>query len=195
MSAQQHLTPLSDADYAAAALRLRCDRAAIKAVAQVEAPRGGFCPDNFPTTLFEGHKFSRFTQGMYDRSHPTISHRRATRAHYGDTWQAERARLDQAIALDREAALKSASWGKFQIMGFNYGAAGFGTIQAFVNAMCVSEARQLAAFVTLILEWSLDDELRLHRWGDFARRYNGPAYRQGHYDVKLAAAYRKLTEE
>jgi hypothetical protein len=175
-------------DYLAAANRLRCDVAAVKAVCEVEAPKGGFFPDGTPTTLFEGHKFHAFTDGRFSETHPEISYESWTREHYGD-WRREKERLAEAIALDREAALKSASWGKFQIMGFNHKAAGFLRVQAFVNAMYESEGAQLQAFVNFVLHEKLDDELRDRRWADFARKYNGPGFKANRYDTKLAAAF------
>jgi hypothetical protein len=179
-------------DYLKAANRLKCDVAAIRAVCEVEAPKGGFFPDGTPTTLFEGHKFSAFTDGRYDESHPEISYESWTREHYGD-WKREKERLDEAVRLDREAALKSASWGKFQIMGFNHAAAGFATVQAFVNAMYAGEPAQLDAFVSFVLHEKLDDELRDKRWAAFAARYNGPGYKKNAYDIKLAKAFDKFS--
>jgi hypothetical protein len=179
-------------DFARAANALNCEVAAIQAVCEVEAPKGGFFPDGTPATLFEGHWFSNFTNSVYDKTHPTISYPRWTRKHYGN-WTREKERLAQAIALDREAALKSASWGKFQIMGFNYVAAGFKTLQSFVNAMHRSEGAQLDAFICFIKHEKLEDELREHRWADFARKYNGPGYAANQYDVKLAQAYRDFS--
>lgn len=67
---------LTDADFASAARTLRVSVPAIKAVAQVESPRGGFLPDGRPTLLFEAHIFGRLTGHRYNRSHPGISSRR-----------------------------------------------------------------------------------------------------------------------
>ena len=47
--------------------------------------------------------------------------------------------MGEAAHLNRIAALKSASWGKFQLMGFNYKLCGFNSLQAFVNAMYKNE--------------------------------------------------------
>ena len=49
-------------------------------------------------------------------------------------------RIDKAMALNTKAALESASWGRFQIMGFNYQNAGFAAVETFINAMFESEA-------------------------------------------------------
>jgi hypothetical protein len=179
-------------DYLGAANRLRCDVAAVRAVCEIEAPKGGFFPDGTPTTLFEGHKFHAFTEGRFSEAHPETSYESWTREFYGD-WKREKERLAKAITLDRPAALKSASWGKFQIMGFNHAAAGFSDLQKFVNAMYRSEAAQLEAFVDFVIHEKLDDELRERRWADFARRYNGPGYRVNRYDIKLAQAFERFS--
>lgn len=174
-------------DYLRAANRLRCDVAAVRAVCEVEAPRGGFLDNGQVTILFERHKFSQFTEGRYDESHPDISNPEP--GGYGPAGQHQHDRLAKAVALDRDAALKSASWGKFQIMGFNHAAAGFPNLQHFINAMHKSEGAQLNAFVDFVLSQKLDDELREQRWADFARRYNGPGFKANQYDTKLAAAF------
>lgn len=177
---------LTEVDFVRAANVLRCDVAAIRAVCQVEAPGGGFLADGRPRILFERHQFSKRTTGRWDASNPDISNRQRG-GYLGGA--AEHDRLARAAALDRDAALQSASWGRFQIMGFNHEACGFDTLQAFINAMYRSEGDQLDAFVGFIQSEGLADELRDRRWTDFARRYNGPDFAANRYDTKLAAAY------
>lgn len=181
---------LSEQDFERAAKSIGCEVAAIKAVCQVEAPNGGFLPDGRPTILFERHKFSQFSGGKFDASNPDISNPKA--GGYGAAGANQHERLGRAAVLDRDAALKAASWGKFQIMGFNFGAAGFKDLQSFINSMYRSEGAQLDAFVAFIKTEGLADELRDRRWADFARRYNGPSYAINRYDTKLAAAYAAL---
>lgn len=182
---------LTEQDFESAAATLGCSVAVIKAVCQVEAPRGGFLPSGEPTILFERHQFSKRTGRKFDISHPHISNPKPGGYKGGQT---EHDRLAEACALNREAALESASWGKFQIMGFNYAPAGFGSLQAFINAMYQSEGRQLDAFVSFIQHEGLASFLRERRWADFARRYNGPNYAINSYDTKMAAAHKQLTE-
>jgi hypothetical protein len=179
-------------DFVDDAALIGCEVEAVRAVAEVESSGSGFCPDGFPKTLFEGHYFSRLTQHRFDASHPTISYPKWTRQFYGKTWQAERERLNIAISLDRTAALQSASWGMFQVMGANHATCGFKTVQQFVNAMCKGANEQLAVFTTFVIESGLADELRDRRWADFARHYNGPGYAQNNYDKKMDQKYRKL---
>ena len=182
---------LTEDDFQQAAQVLSCEPAAIKAVCAVEAPKGGFNPDDSPATLFEGHKFYQFTGGKFAYQAPDLCFKTWTRAFYGKTWQAEKERLDRACKLDREAALKSASWGKFQIMGFNHHLVGFDTVQKFVNAMYAGEGEQLQAFCRYVLTAGLAFALRRHDWAGFARGYNGAAYADNDYDGKMARAYAK----
>lgn len=178
-------------DYVDDAERLGCEVAAIRAVAEVESGGAtGFNPDDTPKTLFEGHYFHKLTKGKYDETNPTISYSKWTRQFYGKTWQAEQARLQEAMDLDRNAALMSASFGTFQVMGANFAVCGFRTIQQFVNAMYTGSNEHLAAFTEFVIENGLQDELIDHRWDDFARIYNGPGQVPLYAD-KLAKAYEK----
>lgn len=182
---------LTEQDFVDAAGKLGCSVAAIKAVCIVEAPRGGFLPSGEPTILFERHQFSKRTGRKFDMDHPHISNPKPGGYKGG---QAEHDRLAEAAALDRDAAMESTSFGKFQIMGFNYAPAGFEALQAFINAMYESEGRQLDAFVSFIQHEGLAVFLRNHQWAAFAKRYNGANYSINSYDTKLAAAYNELTE-
>lgn len=182
---------LEERDFVAAAFVLECDVAAVKAVCEVEAPRGGFV-DGQCVTLFEGHIFHRYTKGKYDAVAPTLSYPKWTREFYGKDQREESLRLTRACLLDGTAARMSTSWGRFQIMGFNFALAGFTDLDSFVAAMKRSEKDQLDAFVQYVLHMHLNDELQSLRWDDFARLYNGPEYQKNHYAEKLSSAYRKF---
>lgn len=177
--------PLTDADFERAARAIGCTVAAVRAVNDVES-RGGFFADSRPKILYERHIFSRQTNRKFDAAHPSIANP-SSGGYIGGP--AEYDRLAKAIALDRTAALKSASWGAFQIMGFNHKAAGFADVEAFVKAMASGQGAQLDAFVKFIKANSLDDELIRRDWAGFARGYNGPDYAKNKYDIKLAAAF------
>jgi hypothetical protein len=168
-----------------AAKALGCPVAAVRAVLDVES-RGGFLSDGRPKILFERHYFCRLTGGKYNQSNPDISNSQWGGYKGG---AAEYDRLARAIKLDRDAALRSASWGAFQIMGDNYKACGFNGVEDFVKAMVAGEPEQLEAFVNFVKKSMLSDELGRLDWAGFARGYNGPAYKTNKYDVKLAAAY------
>lgn len=176
-------------DYRRAAARLGCEPEAVQAVAMVESSGSGFNPDGTPKTLFEGHHFHRLTGGRFSSSNPTLSFPKWTREHYGRGWKDEWARLQGAMSLDPDAAMMATSWGKFQIMGFNFSACGYTKLFDFVQAMRESEGKHLDAFVGFIESKGLADELRDLRWADFARSYNGSGYAANQYDQKMATAY------
>lgn len=181
---------LSERDFARAARVLGCDVPAIQAVAEVESRGDGFLPSGRLKVLFEGHIFHRYTKGLHDAHHPTLSFPKWSKAFYlgGEReWE----RVEAAKALNARAALLSTSWGRFQIMGFNHVACGFGSVEQFVDAMAASEGAQLDAFVAFVRHTHLDAPLREARWADFAKGYNGPGYAQNAYDVKLAQAHAK----
>jgi len=176
--------PLTPEDFARAADALGCSAAAVRAVVEVES-KGGFLPDARPRILFERHKFSGFTHGRWDADHPAISNP-TPGGYLGGAREYDR--FGQAIALDREAALKSASWGAFQLMGFNHALAGYPDVASFVAAMVSGHAAQLDAFVTFAKASGLAAALAAQDWPAFARGYNGPAYTRFAYDEKIAAA-------
>lgn len=183
---------LNQIDYFRAAEILQCEPAAVYAVREVESSGSGFFPDGRPVILFEAQIFSMLTGHQFDFTHPNISSPIWNRALYKGG-MLEYDRLKQAKQLNEEAALKSASWGLFQIMGMNHRACGYPDVFSFVKAMFESEANHLMAFVTFIKANQLDDELRDRRWTDFAKVYNGPGYAQNQYDAKLEQAYLKYS--
>jgi len=192
---------LTEADFVTAAKLLKCDVAAIKAVAEVESAGNGFLSDGRVKILFEGHQFFKFTNGAFAQGHPTICYKKWTKNHYTKGPNAdvrgagELARLEQAMALNRSAALMAASYGKFQIMGFNFPICGFSNVEDFYDAMKLSEGSQLQAFCHYVIGNAIDDELRNHQWADFARHYNGKEYKKNKYDTKLAAAHAKYSKQ
>jgi hypothetical protein len=103
-----------------------CDRLGVKAaeiwaVLTVETMGSGFLPDRRPQILFERHIFRRETDGAFDATAPEVSSPAA--GGYGALGAHQYDRLGQAIRLDRQAALRSTSWGIGQVMGFNAGRA------------------------------------------------------------------------
>lgn len=183
---------LTNADFCRAAARLKCEVAAIKAVSFVESRGNGFYSDGFPVILFERHIFRKYTQGRYNRSHPHLS---GPAGNYGAAGQNQRKKFNEAFALNPEAAMKSCSWGKFQIMGFNHDVCGFSSVGAFVDAMKESEGRHLDAFVQFVISNNLARFLRALAWASFAKGYNGAGYAKNYYDTKMASAYARFSKE
>lgn len=176
---------LTQLDFEMAAAALSVEISAIIAVDKVESRGKGFLESGEPIILFERHLFKKYTGGKYDLTHPDISGKAGN--YNGD----QHKKLARAAALDREAALKSASWGRFQILGVNHKLAGFDKLQDFINAMYRSEKDQLVAFVNFLKNTGLDKPLRRLDFREFAKGYNGPGYAKNKYDVKLREEYEK----
>lgn len=200
-----------------AADRLNCHVETIQAIAKVEAgPNGAFLDSGEPVILFEPHKFSAHTNHQFDghrfipfmgdgfalKADPEFKDLTANRAYkwmyisfpvwkpgwYGPTSK-QHLRLQAAIRLDRDAALKSCSWGLYQLMGFNHKRCGHETIQSFVNAMYRSVDDHLDALVSFVLSSpKLTKAVRNRDAKSFARTYNGPEYAKNQYDRKLIEA-------
>lgn len=157
------------------------------AVVSVETSGCGFLPDRRPKILFERHKFSALTGGKFDASHPDIS--QPTAGGYGESGANQYNRLGEALLLDETAALQSASWGLGQIMGQNFRAAGFGSVQEMVTAIIESEDKQLLAMARFLKTSLLAQSLAQRDWPSFARGYNGANYAANNYDGKLGHFY------
>jgi N-acetylmuramidase len=186
---------VSDDDYRAAATTLGVEVEAIKAISQVETKQAAFDNIGRPTLLFERHYFHRFTSGQYDASHPMISNPASAGAGEYGPFSCQYRKLEEAYSLDRDAALSSASWGRFQIMGANYHRAGFSTVGTFILAITRSEAAHLTTFVSYVLSHSsMLEALRKKDWVGFAKRFNGPGYQKNDYDRLMQRAYDRLVE-
>lgn len=188
---------LTDADFTLVASLLDCEATALKAVQRVETGgRGGFFAPGKPAILFEGHIFwnqlkkRELRPEDYVQGHEDILYPQWEKSHYRGG-PSEYERLEQARQIHPEAADASASWGMFQIMGFNYAACGESTVASFVQSMCESECKQLLLSARFIRRSGMLPALQQKNWTEFARRYNGPAYAQNQYDQKLAATYEK----
>lgn len=180
--------------YTSAAWLLMAEPRAMKAIAQVEAgPQGAFLPDGRPVVLFERHIFHRLTAGRFDHDAPDLSNEKPTPpGGYGSSLS-QHERLGRASELDRAAALKSASWGLFQIMGFHHERCGYPNIQRFVNAMYRSADDHLRALVGFLRsDERLVDAIRGRNWIVFARLYNGVGFAASKYDQRIAEAYDRL---
>lgn len=188
---------LTEEDFALVAKLLDVEVAALKAVQKVETGgRGGFFAPGKPAILFEGHIFwsqlkkKGIDPQKYVAGNEHILYPKWEKGHYkGGVGEYDR--LEQARKIDKEAADASASWGMFQIMGFNYAACGESNVQGFVRSMMESECKQLILSGRFIKQAGMLSALQSKNWAEFAKKYNGPAYAQNKYDEKLAEAYKQ----
>lgn len=189
-------------DLQQAADRLGVPLASVMAVNQVESRGEGFAANGRPVILFERHvmharlQANGLSEGEADAlaaKQPALVNRKAG-GYVGGT--AEHQRLAQAQQIHAVAAMESASWGLFQIMGYHWQRLGYFDAQHFADTMALSEAAQLDAFVSFIeTDPALHKALKGRKWAEFARRYNGPNYARNLYDVKLARAYAQFAGE
>jgi hypothetical protein len=188
----QNPMPLTKADIEQVAEKLTLVPAAVGAVYDVESSGRGFHPKTLlPIILYEPHVFHRLTDGAFSKDHPEVSYQHWGDKPYPTSQDGRYAQLLLAFTLAPDAALQSASYGLFQIMGFNWKPCGESDVLAFVLDQGHGEAAQLNSFAAYIRSQKLDDDLREGRWADFARQYNGPSYATNFYDQKLKAAYQK----
>lgn len=196
---------LRNNDLVKAAERLDVPLASVYAVNEVESNGKGFLDNGKPVILFERHiMFRQLATARNDGDDPAELKRHADQlatanpalvnpkpgGYVGGT--AEHQRLAMARMIDDTAALESASWGGFQIMGFHWKRLGYSSVQDFVAAMSAGESQQFDAFVRFIeTDPALHKALKARKWADFAKLYNGPDYQRNLYDVKLQRAYER----
>ena len=183
--------PLSQQGIDAATARLEVGGAEIWAVLTVETSGCGFLPDRRPKILFERHIFHRETNGKFDATAQDVSNQ--TGGGYGAGGAHQYERLARAVALDRRAALRSASWGLGQVMGFNAESVGFASVEHMVQEMAESEDTQLRAMLEFVRNNGLHRAMQQHAWRTFARGYNGSDFEQNEYDKKLDRAFTRLS--
>ncbi|MFO1151020.1 MAG: N-acetylmuramidase domain-containing protein [Alsobacter sp.] len=178
----------TDNGIAKAAAKIGCEEAALRAVVEVEARGSGFDAQGRPKALFEPHRFYALLSGA--KRARAVKQGLAyvkwgTKPYSRNSYD----RIIAACAIDGEAALKATSWGLGQIMGENYRAAGFTSVQAMVTAFQASEDAQLMGMAAFIKSKGLDSALKALDWRTFAKGYNGAGYAKNAYHSKLARAY------
>jgi hypothetical protein len=221
---------LTKQDFEVAANSIGCNLAVIQMFHEVESAGNGYLNEPGQSSrlkiLFEGHQFWKQLveagADPYDAlsKYPAMKnvlYKKWTREHYVGGAK-EWTRMSKAIALCKDIgikeiyALNSASYGAFQIMGFNAELAGYFDAQEMITEFNNGgEAEQLMGFVNYIKSINLDDDLILmSQVTDYAiikkicaviaKAYNGPGYKgnpattNDDYDLKLFNAYLKFSK-
>ncbi len=212
---------VSDAAFTQVATLLAVKESYVRAIAEVESAGESFLKDGRVKILFERHWFYRklkealvaskdtrvlvaarlkipqltgpdsvgvLLTGM-TKYYSSICH--PDRGGYeggGAEWD----RLNMAMDFDIEAACQSASYGGYQIMGFNCKASGFANAKDMMIRMAESESAQFLAVGNFIkANPTMHAALKTGNWAGFASAYNGSAYKENHYDTKLDKAEAK----
>lgn len=190
---------ITDKMYDKLASQLQIDFAVLKAFAIVESKGEGFINDTEPTILFERHWFYKLagpqTKGLRCPGLPKSSSLISwpSPGGYGK-FSHQHTKLEFAVkCMYRIQALKSCSWGAFQIMGVNHKRAGYANVQVFVNDMYKGVEYHLQAFGAFI-----KSDPRLHAackrrdYGTMADLYNGLAH--DHYDLKISSTVEQIEQ-
>lgn len=170
------------------------EAAALLAIAEVESGGRAFAlvdGRREPLIRFEGHYFDRLLDDadrMLARAKGLASPTPGAVANPAS--QAGRWRLlDEAMRVDRAAALQSVSWGVGQVMGAHWRALGYGSIEALVAEARAGVGGQIRLMLRFVEINGLAKTIKAHNWAAFARAYNGAGYRVHRYDSRIAAAY------
>ncbi|GGF26725.1 N-acetylmuramidase family protein [Hymenobacter cavernae] len=174
---------ITQEDLVQAAKDLGLEVEVMMAIARQESHGGGFFADGRPKILFERHKMYQHLRAeghdpvALAKKYPDIVNK--AQGGYGKE-SVQYDKLERARKLDEEAALESASWGRFQIMGENYKNL-YATPQEMEKAMRESEKQQLAFFVAFLRKKAggkLITALKNHQWETVALYYNGKFWKK-----------------
>lgn len=153
------------------------DPALIKAFIDVEGSGSGF--DKYTGKIkiqFEPHHFKKHTGIKIDNG--------------VEGQEQEYKAFNEAFKISPTKAMLCTSWGIMQVMGFNFKASGYNSVDEMVDDFKVGEYQQVKGALTFIKNTN-----RLHvafRKLDFtglAIGYNGPRYYLNNYDRKLRDRY------
>ena len=199
-------TKFEIADFIGAGATLKCHPGMIEALAIKEARGSAFLPDGRVKILFERHQFHRRLATVRKAGQTAASQkalRDAVAAQHPDICnpvrggylgnEREYPRLERARTFSDTAALESASYGMFQVMGFNAVPIGYSSVQEFERLMQQDIDQHLDALTRFVLH--TPRALRGIREQNFpmlAEAYNGPAYRENKYDTDLAKHFNSV---
>ena len=183
-------------DIGEAARIIKVETAVLLAFIEVETAGRGFDNRNRLKMLRETHIFYRELGPGAERNKAVsqgLANENWKRNYKSDSYPD----LERMMKINKNAAIRSASWALPQILGNNCKASGFASAELMVKTMMQGEREQLIALVTLLAAWGLDKKLRgrdfskAASWADIAERYNGPAYKKHNYHGRMATAYVK----
>lgn len=145
-----------------------------------------------PLIRFEGHYFDRLlpADGRRIARAAGLSDPRAGAVRNPAGQAARWALLNRAASIGRAAAYRSTSWGLCQVMGDHFARLGFASPEDLAGEARRSPEGQFEVAARFLGIGRLGAMLANGDHAGFARRYNGPRYRQNSYDTKIAAAMR-----
>lgn len=137
-------------------------------------------------------KISQERLSFLVQKYPTVIHPETIKR-YG-SYEVQFRKLEIAKSIDEAAAIKSCSWGEFQVLGESFKDGGYSTPQELEIAMNQCNLQQFLYFQSYlkITKPQVVKNMRVKNWGKIAFYYNGSGYRKGAYDVKMECEYERL---
>lgn len=157
----------------------------------------GYLKDGRPMILFESHLFWKHLKNegkdpnaLYEKYKSILTPRwnAEARSKYR-VGAKEYERLDLAWSISKRAALKSASYGIFQLLGENYKEYGFEEVEFFLDEILENPISQVDIWLKYAKKYNILDALRNKDWARAARLYNGPGFEKNSYHTKLEKHY------
>jgi hypothetical protein len=174
---------IKEDDYKEVSKRLGIEVEVMKAIAKQESKRNSFWKKGQATILFERHKMWKYLKktGKTDdelkelkKKYPRIVNNSA--GGYGQ-YSEQYEKLKTAKEINYTCALKSCSWGKFQVMGFNYAVA-FSSPEEMEKAVNMCELQQFNFFVGYLENTNgLLNAMKNKDWESIAEKYNGSSWK------------------
>lgn len=188
---------LRDKDVVNAAKKYMIPYAVLAAISEKESRGFGFTDDNKPKVLFERHWMRKnlIAAGLDVCATITQLQREdlcnsKTGGYLGG--KREYQRLQTAMRINREAAMKSASYGRFQIMGFHYKTLGYKTVEEYYSDVHTSEAKHLDHFCKFVTSnTKLHKAMQDEDVETIAFLYNGPNHAKNNYVPDLVRLINK----
>ena len=185
-------------DIAMLADKLEVHPADLEAISEVESGGFGWFKDGRIKILFEKHQFYKRLDGSTRNKAVRAGLARRIWISPKNGGYKEQSNsnaryniLEKAIAYDEEAAYQSASIGRYQIMGFNYGICGFISAKHMFINFVESEAHQLRAFSNFLKGNSLVPAIRRRDFEKIETVYNGGGL-NGVYAKRMERASNRL---
>ncbi|BFG79721.1 N-acetylmuramidase family protein [Paraburkholderia terrae] len=211
----------SEEQYQSMAAQLKVEVAAVKAIVMQESQGHPYLENGLPAILYERRHFFAFAvekQKLADRQQGSGADNPKGKAkkkntpknpypnfpelcfpngdNYGPGGLHQYEKLVRASELDFEIALKSCSWGGFQILGEYYASCGCQTVFEFANKFMSGTDGQAKIFTAFMLNLKTDgvEGLRTHNWEQVARSYNGKFWKKKNpeYAINLAKYYEQF---
>lgn len=174
------------------------DMKVLKAIIKAESRGAAFSTPGKPILRFEPYLFKREYKRVTKKDftgdvpfHPgmanaTYAEGRKRTGGQTSEWEV----FGRAAAINRDAAIRSSSWGMPQIMGFNYKLLGYKTPVEMVEAFSRSEEAQKVGMINFLINSGLTQAVKNREWEKIGRGYNGDT--TGYYGRVIESHYNKM---